>query len=64
MKNSKFPTLLILITLIFGGSYIHGARIITLEEIPSSHRPWQIYLSADYAQAHLSESKDYLSELR
>lgn len=56
-------------TLIFLGmmAYIHGVRFITLEEVPSSHRPWQLYLSAAYASEHLREvdaqNPDWLSQI-
>jgi len=42
-----------------GAAYIHGIRFISLEEVPSSHRPWQLYLSADYAGKHLTEETAY-----
>lgn len=53
-KKSRVPSgfLLVICGLVLG--YMHGYRVITLEEVPSSHRPMEPFLSADYGAAHLS----------
>lgn len=51
----RFTFTMFLAVIIFGGAYVRGYRLITLEEIPNSHRPNAIFLSADYANQHLSE---------
>ena len=38
--------------------YIRGYRIITLEEIPNSRRPAQVFLSADYSQEHFTPAEE------
>lgn len=60
---NRFAMCLVAFVMVFGGSYLKGYRIITLEEIPNSHRPGGIFLSADYGKQHLSEEPDYLSQL-
>lgn len=62
-RKSRFPVKLFALALIGAGAYVHGCRVITLEEIPSSHRPWDVYLTADYQKAHLQEA-NWLEGLR
>lgn len=55
----KKRTFAIISAITLAGCYMHGWRVISLEEVPSSHRPWQVYLSASYADKHLSEETSY-----
>jgi hypothetical protein len=64
MKKSIITTIILFAMV---ACYIRGYRIITLEEIPNSHRPAQIFLSADYGATHFQgysqNEADYVTEL-
>lgn len=62
MKNSRLPFLIVLLSIIAGGCYIHGYRVISLEDVPSSHRPWQVFLSAEYGSQHFSQASGLFGE--
>lgn len=53
-KKRKFPSAFVLLLFAIAIGYTHGYRIVSLEEIPSSHRPAQPFFSAEYGATHLS----------
>ena len=55
---NRYSLATVAIVMLFGGAYLQGYRIITLEELPNSHRPASVFLTASYAQAHLSQPED------
>lgn len=65
-RRSRFPVKLALLTVIAAGSYIHGLRIVSLAETPSSKRPWSIVLNGELQPMETSYNKsdaDWLSQL-
>lgn len=54
MKKRAFA---IAVAVICAIAYANGCRVISLAEIPSSHRPWQMFLDAEYGAEHLTQAE-------
>lgn len=62
-KRMQFPVKLGTLAIAAAFAYCHGIRLVSLADVPSSQRPWALYMQGNVDAVKTTDGGDWLSQI-